>query len=137
MIGTLQQVVDDMEKGVYNFCKDGKCIGCGKCCSSLLPLSKKEIKEIKRYMVKHNIKEHTHNMPMEIDFDVTCPFLDDSKECNKCDIYEVRPAICRVFQCNQPPSKVQANKHLFWRDRKGYDMREVFFERSKNNGRNY
>lgn len=30
MIGTLQQAFDDMEHGVYDFTKDGKCSGCGK-----------------------------------------------------------------------------------------------------------
>ena len=49
-VGTLAEVYKDMENGVYNFCKDGRCIGCGKCCSDLLPLSSKEIKEIKRYI---------------------------------------------------------------------------------------
>ena len=129
-VGTLAEVYKDMENGVYNFCKDGRCIGCGKCCSDLLPLSSKEIKEIKRYIKKHKIKECKHIYPTNkpVDYDLTCPFLDDSRSCDKCTIYEVRPQICRVFQCNQPPSKVKANKKVFWRDRQPCDMRQVFFE---------
>jgi len=50
MIGTLQQAFEDMERGVYDFTKDGKCSGCGQCCSSILPLSSSEIKEIRRYI---------------------------------------------------------------------------------------
>lgn len=132
MIKTIEEVIEKMETGVFDFCKDGKCIGCGKCCSSFLPLSNKEIKEIKRYMKKHKLKEHKHITPAVVSYDMTCPFLDDKKENNKCEIYEVRPAICRVFQCNQPPSKVQANKHLFWRDRKPCDMRHIFFGGKEN-----
>lgn len=128
-VGTIEDVLNNMENGVFNFCKDDKCIGCGKCCSDLLPLSGKEIKEIKRYMKKHHIKQHRRNLPtVNALLDATCPFLDESKDCDKCDIYEVRPQICRVFQCNQPPSKVKANKHLFWRDRQPCSMRKVFFE---------
>lgn len=48
MIGTLQQVYEDMEHGVYDFTKDGKCSSCGACCSNYLPLSSGEIKEIRR-----------------------------------------------------------------------------------------
>ncbi len=29
MIGTLRQVFEDMERGVYDFTKDGKCSRCG------------------------------------------------------------------------------------------------------------
>lgn len=50
IIGTLQQVFEDMERGVYDFTKDGKCSGCGQCCSVYLPLSSVEIKEIRRYI---------------------------------------------------------------------------------------
>lgn len=127
MIGTLKDVYDDMEKGVFNFCKDGKCVGCGKCCSDILPISEKEIKDIKRYVRKHRIKEHRHNLPLVEHFDLTCPFLNDSKDCDKCEIYPVRPQICRVFQCNQPPSKVKSNKEMFWKTHKTCSMRMTFF----------
>lgn len=32
MIGTLQQIYEDMEHGVYDFTKDEKCSSCGACC---------------------------------------------------------------------------------------------------------
>lgn len=128
MIGTLQQAFDDMEHGVYDFTEDGKCSTCGACCANYLPLSSSEIKEIKRYIKKHHIKEQKHFAPtMNPTLDFTCPFLDDSKEKDKCTIYSVRPKICSVFQCDQPPSKIKDNKEMFWRTRKPCDMRETFF----------
>lgn len=129
MIGTLQQVYEDMEHGVYDFTKDGKCSSCGACCSNYLPLSSGEIKEIRRYIKKHHIKEQKHMIAPTVEqvFDMTCPFLDTSKEKDKCTIYSVRPKICRCFICNQPPSKIKENKELFWRTRKPCDMRETFF----------
>ena len=51
MIGTIGQMIKDMEHGVYDFTKDGKCSSCGSCCSNCLPLSSKELKEIKRYVM--------------------------------------------------------------------------------------
>lgn len=124
----MQQVFSDMEHGVYNYTKDGKCSGCGQCCSNFLPLSTKEIKEIQRYVEKYRIQEHRHFAPTaNPTLDWTCPFLDDAKAKDKCTIYAVRPQICRAFQCNQPPSKVRANKQLFWRARTPVDMRKTFF----------
>lgn len=117
-----------MENGIYDFTDHGKCIGCGKCCSNVLPLSAGEIKEIRRYVKKHHIKEQKRFIPtVKPIFDMTCPFLMDGKEKDKCAIYPVRPHICRCFICSQPPSKVQENKELFWRTRKACDMRETFF----------
>lgn len=129
MISTLQQVYEDMEHGVYDFTKDGKCSSCGACCGNYLPLSSGEIKEIKRYIKKHHIKEQKHMIvpTREALWDMTCPFLDTSKEKDKCTIYSVRPKICRCFICNQPPSKVRENKEMFWITRKPCDMRETFF----------
>lgn len=56
MIGTIEQMIKDMEHGVYDFTKDGKCSSCGSCCSRYLPISEKELKTIKRYVKKHHIK---------------------------------------------------------------------------------
>lgn len=128
MIGTFREVIKDMESGVYDYTKDGKCVGCGKCCSNLLPLSNEEIKDILRYIRKYHIKEQKHILPTtEPVFDLTCPFLNESGGNEKCTIYPARPHICRVFVCNQPPSKVKENKEHFWKTRKPCNMRETFF----------
>ena len=128
MIGTLSEVYDSMEKGVYDFCVDGKCSGCGQCCTALLPISDKELRIIKRYISKKHVTPAIHAVPLKADLDLTCPFLDESKDCDKCKIYPVRPKICRTFQCNQPPSKIRENKEMFWKTRKPYFMWGIFKE---------
>lgn len=127
MIGTLEEVMKDMKCGVFEFTKDGKCSGCGQCCSNYLPISSKEIKEIKRYVKKHHITEQKHNYPSVVAFDLTCPFLDDSKEKEKCLIYPVRPEICRDFVCNNPNGAIK-NKKLMHKKYAAVDMREIFLE---------
>lgn len=131
MIGTLAEVCRDMNNGLYDFTKDGKCSGCGRCCSDFLPVSAKEIKEIRRYVKKHRIQEQKHNYPSTVKFDLTCPFLDDSKEKDKCMIYSVRPEICRSFICNDPQG-AKKNKKLFHKRYTVVDMRKIFFGGSEN-----
>lgn len=128
MIGTLQQVFEDMERGVYDFTKDGKCSGCGQCCSVYLPLSSVEIKEIRRYIKKHHIKEQKHMIvpTKEPLLDMTCPFLDTSKEKEKCTIYPVRGEICSSFICNDPHG-ARKNKKLLHKKYQVVNMRKEFF----------
>lgn len=79
-ISTLEKVRRDMDDNIYNFTKDGECTGCGSCCSNLLPMNGKEIKEIRRYIRKHDIKECRRMFPaVKQPLDMTCPFLDISK----------------------------------------------------------
>lgn len=128
MIATLQQALDDMEHSVYDFTKDGKCTGCGQCCSRYLVLSGGEIKDIKRYITKHHIKECKHNIPLASPaFDLTCPFLRSDKAKDKCTIYPVRPEICREFRCDKNPRDMACNKDLLYRRRKAVDVRQEFF----------
>lgn len=95
-----QEMMSDFENGIYDFTKNGECIQCGSCCSNLLVMTAEEIETIHKYIKKHNIKEHRHILPLaEPTLDLTCPFLDDSKPNEKCEIYEVRPRICREFIC--------------------------------------
>jgi len=117
--GFIKGVIDDMEKGTYNFCVNGKCSECGECCSSLLPLSQREIDDIKRYVKKKHIKPCNHcagNSHIQV-MDLVCPFCDTSKENHKCRIYDVRPMICREFKCDMPPSKARMNKEQFGENR--------------------
>ena len=102
-----------------NHTDNGKCTGCGACCSSLLPVSEKELHKIKKYIKKHKILPQKH-----ID-EWVCPFLDISKAKNKCLIYEVRPRICKAFKCD-----MKMPKKAFMVDG-AYDLQEVFF--GKNN----
>lgn len=128
MIATIQQVMKDMENGVYDFTDNGKCAGCGKCCSNYLPISRKEVKQIRRYIKKHRIPEKKHNIPTaNLTFDMTCPFLDESKSFDKCTIYPVRPQICRDFKCDNPKKKICADKRKYHERYLVIDMRKEFF----------
>ena len=86
---------------VTDFTRNGKCSNCGACCTATLPMSKKELKAIKDYVKKNKVKTHTHkNIVLEDIVDLTCPFR--NKEQKICEIYPVRPWICRKFVCNNP-----------------------------------
>ena len=99
-----------MENNVYvtNNCKNGKCSGCGECCTDFLPLTKHEIKVIEEYLIKHpEIKEQYKNLSQDF-FDVRCAFHDENT--HRCLIYPVRPDICRTFQCNKCSKVLTLNK---------------------------
>lgn len=83
--------------GCFNFTINGECSKCGSCCSALLPLKKSEIDRLRRLIKKRHIKPHTQPLVVNV-VDLTCPFLSDD---NKCRIYDERPFICRIFQCDK------------------------------------
>lgn len=127
VVNKLSEVIKNTQNGLYDHTENGKCIGCGACCSTLLPVSQKEIKEIKRYIKKNHIQEQRHNYPVKnLRFELTCPFLNDSKRNNKCEIYPVRPEICRSFICNDIYG-MKRSKKLFHKKYSPVDMRETFF----------
>ena len=122
----LQKTASEMEQGVYEFTENGKCSGCGSCCGNYLPISTKEIKTIKRYIKKNGIHEQVHIFPTaEPMQDFTCPFRSDKEK--KCLIYEVRPAICRDFQCDKPKKHIAANKAMYHGKYQVCNMRKEFF----------
>lgn len=126
-IGTIEDMRRDMENGVYNFTKDGKCIGCGNCCSNLLPVSETEMRRIFSYIKKNHIKEQKHFAPVAKQMvDLTCPFLDANKKSDKCTIYPVRPAICRCFICSEPKGAIK-HKELYEEERPLIDVRRAFY----------
>lgn len=103
-----------------------KCSGCGECCPDLLPLSERELSRIKEYARQHNLKENRHfwvGDPYAID--ATCPFRNEKER--KCDIYPVRPLICREFLCNQPVKKIRHNRDLITQSRIVYSLRKEVF----------
>ena len=125
-LGHMDQVIRDMKNGVYDFTVDGKCSGCGNCCSNFLPISKKEIENIRRYIKKHHIREEIRRFPtVEQTVDMVCPFRSESEK--KCTIYSVRPAICRDFQCDKPKKDIWADKKLYCGRYDVVDVRETFF----------
>lgn len=95
----LKEAVKARESGECDFTVGGKCTQCGSCCSNMLPVTIGELKAIKAYVKRHRIKQN-EKRGGEDDVDLKCPFLDESKEKEKCMIYPVRPMICKKYMCN-------------------------------------
>lgn len=126
MITSIQELFENMKSGVYDFTENGKCSSCGACCSNILPMSSKEKKEIKRYIKKHRIKEQKHLAPMANGIlDMTCPFRDDVNR--QCLIYDIRPMICRDFQCDKTSKGIQPSNELYRKKYDVTDLRKEFF----------
>lgn len=125
VISFLEAVQRDMEDNIFNFTKDGKCSGCGGCCSNLLPMSQKEIEVIRKYIKKHGIKESVHCPPTaKPTIDMTCPFRDNGQ--GICTIYEVRPEICKQFICDSE-KRAKHNRSLLRQTRSIVDVRREFY----------
>ena len=126
MIGNLEEMMNEFKSGVYDLTENGKCTQCGECCSNCLPMTKKEISIIKDYIKVHKVAEQLHTVGLnEPAFDMTCPFLDITKDKEKCTIYKVRPKICRDFSCCKDKRK-HLNK-TFVNNAILIDVRETFF----------
>lgn len=121
---SLEEFYRDMKHGVYNFTKDGKCTQCGNCCTAILPVTKEELKAIKRYIKKKHIKPVLHSGSADVD--LTCPFRNDAEK--KCNVYEVRPQICRDFKCDKPQKMIDGTKEHYSYDNRFHtvNMREIF-----------
>lgn len=118
--------LDKLKKEVQDMTVDGDCSNCGQCCGNILPVGKREIELIRRYVKKHNIKEQIHRLPTRREmYDFTCPFRDDLRK--KCLIYPVRPAICRDFQCDKPQKNIMADKSMYHEKCDAIDMRATFY----------
>lgn len=129
MIGTMDDVRRDVEHGVYDNTDHGICTGCGECCSNLLPMTDSEVATIRRYIIKHGIRQRVRKMNFLSDpvMDMTCPFLDDSKTKDKCTIYPVRPQICRSFNCRKHAEGILPNVTRSLLEAKLRDVRHTFY----------
>lgn len=76
---------------------NGKCSGCGNCCSNILLLTEKEINKINKYIKKYKIKPINRNSILNTEYKDVCPFLNND---NKCNIYPIRAKICKTFMCD-------------------------------------
>ena len=71
-----------------------------------------------------NVRNAVLAVPVSGDaYDMTCPFMDDSKLKEKCRIYPVRPEICRQFICkgDKKPFRMKATRYEV------VDVRKEFF----------
>ena len=76
--------ISDMKDIIVNKTCDGKCSSCGECCADILPIDGNEIRIIRDYIRKHNIKECVHLNCFQRGLDMTCPFRDNvNKICKK------------------------------------------------------
>lgn len=89
-------------------CCNGECSHCGECCAIGLPITRKEEKEIRKYIKKNNIKKQEIYNPITNTLFARCCFYNPKKKI--CEIYPVRPEICRKFCCNQTPEEIQKQK---------------------------
>lgn len=98
------------QKNAEDFTVDGKYSCCGECCGRHIPLSDADIKRIRSYISKNNIKPVCHAPAVFAvrPIDMYCPFLTLG---HKCQIYSVRPAMCRFYLCKNdadPESRATA-----------------------------
>lgn len=108
-VASFEELLRDFKSGVTNMTKNGKCSSCGNCCTSILPVSKEELKRITAYVKKRRIKKTEANK--EVTLDMTCPFRDNEKRI--CRIYEVRPKICEVFVCSKWKNVIEQERDAF------------------------
>lgn len=114
------------EVAYSNKCQDGKCSNCGECCADLLPLTRGELEKIRRYVKKHNVKEHRQAPFWDRGAtDLTCPFR--NQQTKQCDIYPARPLICRHFICSKSLMEARIDRDLIHESRDVYSLRwEIF-----------
>ena len=110
-----------VQSKVHDLTRKGHCSRCGGCCPDMLPLSLLEIETIQAYISEHGIKPEAPKSE-------ACPFLNALKECN---IYEVRPLICRLFKCNRPEPPFKHTKLLERDARDVVNVRAMFFGKSE------
>ena len=107
-------------------CIDGKCSNCGECCADLLPVSDEELARIKAYVKKHHIQEQ--NIKPFFDpqaVNLTCPLRNDKEK--RCEVYPVRPLICREFICSKSLQQAKHDRDLVHASRTPRSMRwEIF-----------
>lgn len=121
--------IKDLSKHVdtyKNFCINGKCSGCGECCVDLLPVTPAEIDRIKAFVQKHHVQEHRQAPFFDLNaIDLSCPFR--NQHTKKCEVYPVRPYICRAFICTKTREDAIRDRDLIHRDRAVHSLRwEVF-----------
>lgn len=83
----------------------GKCSKCMSCCTDFIPLTQEDIFRIKNYMKTHPVERNVMT-DASGNYLVLCPFLSESG----CQIYPVRPEVCRGFSCWHNNFSIKKNK---------------------------
>lgn len=79
---------------ITNFSINNKCSRCMQCCTDFIPLTRSDIIRIKKYMKTHHVERNIAT-DEKGNYIVLCPFISEKG----CQIYPVRPKICRGFCC--------------------------------------
>ena len=79
---------------ITNFSVNNQCSRCLQCCTDFISLSITDINRIKKYMQSHKINRNIATTENN-EYIILCPFISEKG----CQIYPVRPQICRSFYC--------------------------------------
>jgi len=105
--------------------ENNECVCCGRCCDDYLPITNEEIEVIDEYLKKNKLRAQKSKYEIHIDgklaFAPGCPFRNNRT--NKCKIYDIRPAICRKYQCDKSVEEIDFNN----KDTLIRSMRLIFF----------
>lgn len=92
--------------GITNFECDGKCSNCGQCCGDAICVTPPEVRRIAKYVRGHSVNA----FPIAIangSVRVSCPFRNEAHK--RCEVYPVRPLICKTFRCGMGEDASKAN----------------------------
>lgn len=89
-----------------------RCVNCNACCTVNLPLFDDEFEKLKAIIMdkENNIIEGLREIQSMRGFYLMCPFSDT--ETKRCQIYDERPTVCRIYHCNLGEKKRLAVKYL-------------------------
>ena len=132
-----ERAIEDINNDVTNFCVNGECIGCGECCSNILPLTNVEIERIRKLVKNRNLKPIKHIYPGGFALakpmvDTLCPFLDPNGGDRKCTIYKDRPYICKSFKCDQQGKDSKFDPMFLKDEYNAVVMRHTFWDSEGN-----
>lgn len=104
----LQSYIRDAHlEQVKDFTKDGQCSCCGECCKDIIVSDFNEIMKIRKFVKQRNIRPQVHPVgPNSVD--MTCPFL--NWDTHMCNIYPVRPKICKEFLCSKSREEINTSR---------------------------
>ena len=90
-----------------------QCSCCGSCCTSQLPLTKKEISRLKEYILENKIEPSYLSTFDKHNLYGFCPLLDPVTK--KCKAYEARPFVCRDFKCDKSKDTIKRKREMYAR----------------------
>lgn len=102
----LNKIVEGTMKNT-DFTCNGKCSRCGECCGYILPLDQDDLDRVFKYVRENNI--HSQKQVLVMKQKLQCPYYTGNKE-KGCSIYEARPKVCRLYQCNKKPGLKEAQE---------------------------